>query len=120
MLSTSSLLIRFLFAGSHFSISSCVSDHAERVYFALPPASALPAILHHVPAQSFETIADIQWVGGAPGIDGIRQAGERVLMELGNGDGFIDPIGAWDHGGAKGIAPVGSLQETVGLLTLSE
>ncbi len=76
MLPAPSFIIRLFSLVVILSISACVTDHAERVYVSLPPSSAPPTILRQVPTQPFETIADVQWVGGTPAM--MAQRAQRL------------------------------------------
>lgn len=57
--------IRLIFASVILTAVNigCVSDHAERVYIALPVSVNSPTILYQIPTQPFDVVADIQWVG---------------------------------------------------------
>lgn len=66
-------------------LSSCVTDHAERVYVPLPPTSTPAQVLHAIPATPFEVIADIQWQGGSRQKMATRAAqlgGDAVVVQL--------------------------------------
>jgi hypothetical protein len=66
-------------------LSSCVTDHAERVYIPLPPSNSPVAVLNAIPPTPFEVVADIQWEGGSMQKMASRAAqlgGDAVIIQL--------------------------------------
>lgn len=66
-------------------LSSCVTDHAERVYVPLPPTSTPAQVLHAIPEAPFEVVADIQWEGGSWKKMATRAAqlgGDAVIVQV--------------------------------------